>query len=156
MGDVPAGRPRKPAKLKALSGETRPSRLQAEPQPRESEPRFPEWLGEDARPIWDRVTAELASMTLLFSADQDAIAAYVSSVALLEAAERGLAEEGYATRDDHGRLHRSPWLMIRRDGLDGVHRFGSLLGLNPTARTRLPVSPPRTELDELADRLLSH
>jgi phage terminase small subunit len=80
----------------------------------------------------------------------------VSSVALLEAAERGLAEEGYATRDDHGRLHRSQWLMIRRDALDGVHRFGSLLGLNPTARTRLPVSPPRTELDELADRLLSH
>jgi phage terminase small subunit len=63
--------------LKILHGETRPSRIGGpEPQPRETEPEFPEWLGEEARPIWDRVTGELASMTLLFAADQAAISSY--------------------------------------------------------------------------------
>ncbi len=141
--------------MRSLQGETRPSRLRPEPQPAERTLEPPYWLTPAARAVWDRVTDELAAMGLLFGADTDAIAAYASSVALLEEAERALAADGLMCVDRDGDQRRNPWLMVRKDALESIHRFGLAVGLTAAARTRLPVSPLRTPDDDLADRLLS-
>jgi len=127
----------KPTRLKVLQGEKRPSRLRNEPQPDERPPQAPEWLTPEARKVWDRVVAELAGMQLAFAADADTIAAFCSSVALLARAERTLVEDGYLHDDANGNSRRSPWVLIRRDALAGIARFGLALGLSPAARARL-------------------
>jgi P27 family predicted phage terminase small subunit len=135
--------------------------LRAEPQPEERYPDPPDWLTPSARAVWDRVTDELAAMGLLFAADTETIAAYASSAAMLEEAERGFAADELMRVDRDGDQRRSPWLLVRKDALEGIHRFGSALGLSPAARTHLPVSPTpyKTEAElaaeRLADRLLS-
>jgi P27 family predicted phage terminase small subunit len=101
------------------------------------------------------VTEELAVMGLLFRADADTIVCFANSVALLEDAERALAVEGPMRIDRDGDSRRNPWLMVRQQALDGIHRFGSALGLSPTARARLELPSPRSAQDALAARLLS-
>ena len=63
------------------------------------------------------------AMGLLFAADTDAIAAYVSSVALLEDAERALAADGIMHIDRDGEQRRNPWLIVRKDALESIHRL---------------------------------
>ena len=151
------GRPPLPAKVRELHGERRPSRTRVEPQPRESHPEAPACLSEEAREVWDRLVVELEAMGLLYRADTDLLAGLASSVAAFAEAERKLAADGRVYVDSNGQQRRSPWVLIRREALDGMMRLGSAFGLSPQARAHVALSPTRekTETELLADRLLS-
>ena len=73
--------------------------------------------------------------------DQDALAAWCASVALFYEAEAALHREGVVEWDEkENRRRRSPWLLVRRDALNEMHRLGMTFGLTKKAAPATPAS----------------
>src|SRR5437899_8228738 len=70
-----------PTRLRVLSGEKRPSRINyAEPVAPDGEPQAPETLSDDARAVWDYTMTQLRWMRIVSPADRDALAVYCEAV----------------------------------------------------------------------------
>jgi len=143
-----------PENVRRLHGEPNKRRHRVEPQPAERKPEPTDTLGLEARAVWDRLTAELDAMGILYAADGDPLAMLCSSVAVFREAERKLADEGLILEDRDGAPRRNPWWLIRRDALNEIMRLGSAFGLTPVARTHL-ATPGKPDDEPDARQLLS-
>jgi phage terminase small subunit len=74
------GRKPTPTMLKVLSGNPGKRPLnEREPAAPQGVPEPPEWLDDEAKAEWARVTVDLAAMGLLSQADRPALAAYCTA-----------------------------------------------------------------------------
>lgn len=147
------GRKPKPTKLKILNGNPgkRPLNLQ-EPKPRSGLPVCPDHLDEVARLEWDRLSRELAALELLTVLDQGVLAAYCVAWSRWAKAEKVIAKSNEVIKGQSGTLYQNPYLAIANRALEQLHRFGALLGLDPSNRSRL-VAGNANPADDLEDFL---
>jgi P27 family predicted phage terminase small subunit len=138
-----------PIPLRALRGETRPSRLNAaSPQPRAGLPRVPADLGDRAKAVWRRVVREYGPSGVLTGADTDVLRCYCEAVARYEQAGRLFDAAGPVIRASgtgarRGELVKNPLAQVVRDQAELVRLLARELGLTPAARVglRAPAQP---------------
>lgn len=156
-GNHNSGRRPKPTALKILEGNRGRRPLnEAEPHPRPVAPNRPEWLCEAAKAIWDETIAELAAMGTLASCDQGVIAGYCQSFGRWQQYEHAIDGNGpvmeiafvTGSGEEVKSLKPSPFVKMAKDEKAAMRAFATLLGLDPSSRSRLKVTPNEAEGDE--------
>ena len=109
----------------------------------------PEWLSEGAREKWEELALRLHNQGLLTELDLDIFGAYCSAWSTWRDAEEAIRKEGPTTTAQSGFRAVSPHVTRARTHLAKVIKLSGLLGLNPSARTRIEVSPEGKREDEL-------
>lgn len=136
---APRGPRPKPTVLRLLDGGHPERANPAEPVPRSALPRPPDYMGEPALTVWDRVLAELDVMGVATAADADALACLVEAVVTHQRASAILDEEGMLVLGTKGARIRHPALSVQRDAANLVRAFCAEFGLTPSARSRVVV-----------------
>lgn len=156
---MPAGRPPVPTHTKKVRGNPGKRKLNDDPTPPPA-PRGgvlpPAWTedswedGCDAVRMWDHVSAILAPMGLLTTADADSLALYCDAYAEYQAAGELIAAEGMTftrTTDRGGEsVQANPAVAMRADAWRRMERMLSQFGMNPVARSRVH-APESGEVD---------
>ena len=119
------------AELKAIEG----GLMSAAPPP-------PPDLPDDIRPEWERIVADLVDRRLLTESALGAIAAYVTSVWLVNQCRRTLAADGLTVKTKTGEAKAHPILGVMSKSLEQVARLAAELGLTPAARSRKALQIP--------------
>lgn len=133
------GRKPKPTKLRELNGNAGKRPLN------KNEPQFsevthilpPEWLSPMAVQMWHIVVPELLSNKVLSVADIHNVEAFCMSYARWRQAEEEVEKLGVLLMDDNGRYSKNPAFTVINEAKKQMVQFGSLLGLDPSSRTRL-------------------
>ena len=148
------GRKPLPTTLKVLSGNPGKRPLNdREPTPMPGGPQCPEWLDDEAKAEWVRVTAELQGMGLLTTADRAALAAYCTAWSRWVFAEAQVKKFGTIVKSpEKGFPMKSPYLSIADQAMEAMRKLMIEFGLTPSSRSRIKI-PGGNEADEL-DRFL--
>jgi len=133
------GRPAKPYALRVLEGNRGHRALPNPPNPSTAVPTCPKVLQGEARKEWFRVGRELQHLGLLAKVDRGALTAYCIAWARLLEAEEHLTVGGAVVPGKRRNKEnvRNPWLIVQRQAMDQVHKFGAEFGLTPSSRSRL-------------------
>ena len=136
-----------PTALKELHGNPGHRPLNdREPKPPPAIPDPPDHLGAEALIEWERVTAELHAVGLITHLDRATLAAFCVAYGRWVTSERMVREKGMMLLCKRsGQLYPNPYLVAANRALEQMGRFGSLLGLSPSARTGLRATPPIPE-----------
>jgi len=138
-----AGRPRKPIEAHILSGTFRAHRhgdAGKTPKPLAGIPACPRHLGKVAKTMWRELVKTMGDTGVLTQADRNAMALYCSAYADWREASDELEKNSKVLTDSKtGREYRSPWCSILTEAVTRMRTFGSLLGLDPSARSRLQI-----------------
>lgn len=154
---MPAGRPRKPTRLKLLAGNPGKRSLpKGEPQPKVEAPKRPLWIVGRAKAEWDRIVPLLLELRLLAKIHMMALAAYCQAAAELEEATRILNRDGRMLetpalnragepvtdmRDDKlvvvTILKIHPMVKLQRDALGRVNASLAAFGLSPSTLSKV-------------------
>jgi P27 family predicted phage terminase small subunit len=111
-------------------------------------PEPPEWLCEEGRAEWYRVTPDLLSAGMIARADRAALSAYCQAWAELVDATKALQRDGrYLSESQQNskgevlgeKLKPHPAIASQRDAFGRVKSFLAEFGLTPSARARLKV-----------------
>jgi P27 family predicted phage terminase small subunit len=121
----------------------------AEPQPPSGHPDPPDFLDKIALEKWNELIPLLESMGVLTMADAGTVAAYCIAWSELQHATELLTAEGRTSTRGTGGLASHPAIQQQRSALRALLAAGSLLGLDPSSRTRIKVEPHNTEIDEM-------
>ena len=136
------GPAKEPDAVKQRKGVTAPSRLNGlEPLPRRKAPAMPRDMSPKAKTVWRRVIREMESAEVITGADTDILRAYCETVVrYLEAHELYAASSPLITRPG-GILVKNPLHQVVRDDADQVRLLARELGLSPSARANLQITP---------------
>ena len=151
----------KPVELKLIEGNPgrRPLNIN-EFQPDKIAPECPEWLLDEAKEEWGRMSIILESLGILTQVDQAAFAGYCQSYAKWVRAEKFLKEHGTTYRipkkDKDGKvvsvyIAPFPEVAIAKSSLEQVRQFCSEFGLTPSSRSR--ISLPKESNEDLIDKM---
>jgi len=142
-----------PSRLKALRGESRPSRLNPdEPQPPAWAPAMPRDLAPGAQAVWQRVI-ETQAPGVILAAHADVLRLYCDAVVRYTDYAARLARSGPLIRGARGQeLVRNPLVAMVRDAADQVRVLARELGLTPSSLTG--VRAAGVELDDPFDAFL--
>lgn len=148
---MPGGPKPRPAKLRLLVGDMRPSRLpRLGPQPREVRPEPPTTLSAEGLALWHQLADELAAMGILHSADALVIELLADMGARMRRLRKLLDTSGEVIRGRHDdRPVTNPLWRSYRDSCREVARLSAQLGLDPTSRSRIAMPEQGDELEEL-------
>lgn len=142
------GRPPKPTKLKLLNGNPGGRPLNdAEPRPGPGLPKCPSFLDSAAKAEWKETCDELAAMGLLAKSDKKVIASLCQAWATFKATTERLRKEGryYTVR---GYEVARTAVAEQREAMKQIREFSSVLGLDPSSRTRIHVPPKDAKRDD--------
>ena len=148
-----------PGNVRALMGETRPSRQRPETAAPLSEPEFPAWWEdkeanpETHREVWERVNRYLRSLKMQTEVDTDAVRIYVNAVVQMDRLGKVLAHAPAVIRDSNGSPAANPLMKEWRALANHVRQMGALFGLaGPTSRiqSRENVVGSEARVDDLA------
>ena len=143
----------KPSSLKKLHGTFRPDRApenEATPHlANGNQLKAPDWLSEGATQKWDELALRLHNLGLLTEVDLDTFALYCVTWANWRDAEQKIREQGTTTKAQSGFEAVSPHVTRAKTHLAEVIKLSGLLGLSPSARTRIEVRPNERSRDEL-------
>ena len=137
------GRPRKPTRLKIMSGTARPCRLNPnEPMPEPATPDPPESLSERARELWHRYAEILGGMQVLSFADGSALEQLCECHALvLDLREQLKKLRGtiYVTETETGQkmLRGYPQMAQLADAERRLYAWLGAFGLTPASRSKV-------------------
>ena len=142
-----------PTHLKLLRGNPGKRAIRPEPEPAAPDkPRDPpEFLSEDAKNEWWRVTPELHALGLLTALDLMPLAAYCEAYSRWVTAERVLAQMAAGDACFNGLTGSSgsqptnPLVKIARNAAADMLHFAGEFGLTPRARTHLTAAGRVTE-----------
>lgn len=141
------GRKPKPTKLKILNGSGRIN--ESEPRPNVSIPQAPKFLALEAKREWDRITTELEPLGFLTQLDRGILTAYCVAWGRLARACNETNRGGILKRGKKkGGEYQNQWEAIVKRASAEVAKYGSLLGLDPTSRTRISVDASRPDAFE--------
>lgn len=132
------GRKPKPTALKELQGNPGKRPLNKD------EPQFsdivavepPEWLSEMAVQMWQTVVPELLANKILTVADLHNVEAFCMAYARWRTAEDDVKMNGITIQTE-ATVIKNPAVTVANEALRQMVQFGSLLGLDPSSRTRL-------------------
>ena len=133
------GRKPKPTALKALAGNPGKRKLNKD------EPEFkairsvkpPEWLDDIAATMWVMITKQLCGAGVLQVTDLHNVEAFCASYSRWRQAEAACAQYGVLIASDSGGYTKNPAYTAAAESLRQMAQFGSLLGLDPSSRSRL-------------------
>ena len=109
------------------------------PKPKKGSPPMPD-LTEDARAVWLETLPLLEQMRVVTKADRGVLQQYCETKALWAKSCKSINENGIS-REKDGRSYLSPEYRAFKDMSPELQRLSNLLGLNPSARTRIQVKP---------------
>lgn len=149
------GRKPVPTKLKILRGNPGRRRLNKnEPKHSTSAPPMPDGLDAHAAEEWQRLVPLLEEAGLLTKVDRSTLAAYCVAWSRWREAEEKLKDFGLVLKGEGG-FYQNPYLSIVNKCMDQLIRFSTLLGLDPSSRTRLHATPAAGEPDDPLLKLLN-
>lgn len=128
-----------PTNLRLLSGETRPSRLNAdEAAPPEGKVTCPADLSAEARKVWRRLAPSLIQRGLLTVWDRESFAVFCEAVVTWRRASDMMGKAILVT-GLHGGLVKNPAHQVARDSAAVIRAFAQEFGLTPSARSAIKV-----------------
>ena len=142
---VTAGRKPTPTNLKVLNGNPGKRPLpKNEPKPEPIAPACPEWLHDDAKAEWQRITPQLERLGLLTQIDMATLAGYCESWAQYKKAVIFINKKGdvYPIKDAEGTikyLQQVPQVSIANKALANIRAIAAEFGMTPSARGRIQV-----------------
>lgn len=150
-----AGRPKKPTKIKELTGTIRPHRQNAEePDGTEGWPSLPSFLSERGAEIFAETCRAMESMGTLAVEWGDVIASYAASQEEVEIYSAALVAHGriYETTTQTGdtMFRPRPENALRSDAMKRAQTFRAELGLGPASKSRVSVGK-KNESNPYAD-----
>lgn len=150
------GRKPKPTTLKILEGN--PGRRpinDREPMAPAEVPECPDYLDDEAKAEWFRMSAVLRDMGLLTQADRAALAAYCVLYSRWVAAERQVQRLGTIVKSPLKNFPmKSPYLTVADQALEEMRKFMVEFGLTPSSRGRIRLpedSPAGDEFDRFLE-----
>lgn len=148
------GRKPKPTALKLLEGNpgNRPLNTN-EPRPT-GKPVCPDWLEDEAKAEWDRMSTALENMGMLTDMDMVAFAGYCQAYARWREAEEFLSQHGSIVRTPNGYLQQVPQVSIAQTNLKIVLKFCEQFGLTPSSRSRIVADKAVDETTDEMEKLL--
>jgi len=156
-----AGRKPIPNVVKFKLGNPGRRPLKKEPTPEDrSIPTPPVHLDAYAREEWDRIADGLHAMGILFTIDQQVLAAYCAAYARWRHAEEALQERvrvsgselgALIDKTSNGNIIQNPLIGISNKAAGDMVRYAAEFGLTPAARARLAIDPgkPKGKFDGL-------
>jgi len=145
---------RGPIKLEKKRAEMERQRAANTAGRRQTVPKMPSWLSEEAKKEWRRVAKPLWEMGLLSDLDINTLALYCETWATYLRNLRVLQEEGDVYEQASGNLKQRPEYYIARDAQQELREFIKLFGLSPSARMRMELpgtEDPGDPMSELLD-----
>lgn len=152
-----AGRPRKPTKIKELSGTLQKCRTNPdEPDAPAGFPECPDWLSARAASIFSDTCQSMDGMGILSPEWRDVIAAYSACQEEIEIYSAIITQEGrtYTTTTQTGdtMFRARPEVAMRADAMRRAQTLRAELGLGPASKSRVSAgkkneSNPFDELD---------
>jgi P27 family predicted phage terminase small subunit len=143
----------KPTSLKKLHGTYRPDRApESEASPDPASPyqlKAPEWLSERATQKWDELALRLHGLGLLTEIDLDVFAMYCHTWDRWRSSEEQVEKHGAITVAQSGYEAVSPHVTRAKNHLAELMKLSGLLGLSPSARSRVEAVPQTAQRDEL-------
>lgn len=97
----------------------------------------PEWLSPDAATMWGLVTTELIREGVLTVTDLHNVEAFCTSYSNWRKAQQEIDKHGITVEGAMGGLQKNPAVTVANESLRQIVTFGSLLGLDPSSRSRL-------------------
>lgn len=139
----------KPTTLKKLHGTYRPDRApEKEAAPNRAsgdQLKAPDWLTWRAKDKWEELALRLHSLGLLTEIDLDTLALYCTAWSNWRDAEEAVREHGATTEAQSGYQAVSPHVTRAKNHLAELIKLGGLLGLSPSARTRIEAAPEASQ-----------
>lgn len=137
------GRPPKPSRIKALTGNPGKRPLNAhEPRPVPALPECPPELSPFARQEWSRLGVELSKLNLITHLDRGALAAYCAAYGFWAEAMLQIQKFGTMVKSPTGYPMQSPYLAIANRQAEIMLRVASEFGFTPASRSRISTPPP--------------
>ncbi len=137
------GRPPKPSRIKALTGNPGKRPLNAhEPRPAPTVPECPPELSPFARQEWERLSAELSKLNLVTLLDRGALATYCAAYGFWSEALQQIQKYGTMVKSPTGYPIQSPYLAIANRQAEIMMRVASEFGFTPASRSRISAPPP--------------
>ena len=132
------GRKPKPTELKILEGNPgkRPLNLN-EPKPNKKAPKCPDWLSDEAKNEWKRMSKQLEDLGLLTEIDMTSFAGYCQAYARWREAEEFINKHGTIVKTPSGYWQQVPQVSIAQTYLKIMNRFCEQFGLTPSSRSRI-------------------
>src|SRR5690606_12656013 len=117
-----------------------------EPKPT-GKPTCPTWLSDDAKKEFRRLVKLLSEMGLIGSVDGNALARYASTWVRWRQAVQLLEKSGEVVvyKDEQGKVKAAQpaaFNSIARGRAEQLDRLEQSFGMNPSARSRIEVTPP--------------
>lgn len=97
----------------------------------------PEWLSENAQVMFKLIATELCREQVLTSTDLHNVEAFCTSYANWRMAQSEIDCRGITVEGAMGGLIKNPAVTVANESLRQMVTFGSLLGLDPSSRSRL-------------------
>ena len=142
-----------PTAVKKLRQTFRPDRAPAnEAEPNPASPyqlKAPEWLSERATDKWNELALRLHSLGLLTEIDLDVFALYCVTWDRWRESEEAVKKNGAITVAQSGYQAVSPHVTRSKNHLAELIKLSGLLGLSPSARTRVEANPKRDQENAL-------
>ncbi|HEY0290700.1 MAG TPA: phage terminase small subunit P27 family [Pseudomonas sp.] len=152
------GRKPKPTAKKILAGNPGKRALNT------SEPKFsevtknidpPEWMSDLAATMWRMVVPELLREHVIALTDLHNVEAFCTSYSKWRMAEQSVQDFGIVVTSAMGSPMKNPALTAANEAMRQMVTFGSLLGLDPSSRTRLIGGNRQSSTNEFAKLLSS-
>ena len=138
------GRKSKPTGLKVIEGNPGKRPLnENEPKPKLGIPEMPEWIKpfDEAVKNWEHESVLLDEMGIMTKADAGILAARSFLFSQIVDLTKDLKEEGTVLkRDDNSEPKHNPKQKQLESVLREYRTLGSLLGLDPSSRSRLSIN----------------
>lgn len=117
-------------------------------------PRRPDHLDDHGREAWDSVTAELAKLGCLSTAEAFAIELYCVVYSRWRKAIDGLNSDGITTTTDLGSIKGNPAMQVIAQCERTMSSMLSEFGLTPSSRSRVKGGPeaPRDALSDFLSK----
>jgi len=149
------GRKPKPIKLKLVEGIKKRPIKRKEVKPKPIAPTCPEWLNEEAKKEWSRVSPILESLGLLTILDRAALEAYCVCYSRILEAEQKIKEIGLIVKDRRGSVKKNPYVTIASSYSKLMISLCGEFGMTPSSRGRmqLPIGPDDdNDMERLLDQ----
>lgn len=114
----------------------------------------PDWLEDEAKAEWERMSKALEDMGMLTSMDMVAFAGYCQAYARWKEAEEFLTQHGSIVRTPNGYLQQVPQVSIAQTNLKIVLKFCEQFGLTPSSRSRIVADKSTDETTDEMEKLL--
>jgi P27 family predicted phage terminase small subunit len=151
------GRKPKPTAKKELAGNPGKRALNT------AEPEFsaitdidpPEWLSPRAATMWRMLVPELLREKVLCITDLHNVEAFCSAYDKWRLAEEAVQQFGIVVQSTQGSPMKNPALTAANEAMRQIVTFGSLLGLDPSSRSRIIGGNKNTNTENPFAALLS-